>query len=554
MNVDDELKLYEQAKSDRTPFEHDWRMGAARCLPREFGLWRDAHPSTSAAAGGIQSARREQVDTTALLALPKYVAVLDKMLTPATQRWHALVASRKELMKQQRVKEYFYELNNILWQERYDPRAHFISAQTETYSSLGVYGNGVKFLGERRAYPWEKKTGLFYRHIPLTFVFVLLDDEGRVARVYRQINLNARQAASKFGDAIPECVRAELQKSVPSESETFEFVHVVYPNEKDYDPRALDERRHKWASVYLCVKDKVRVGKADGYSSFPFQLPRAFTTGSTWYGYSPYHMASGAIGGANATKRIMLRQGQKAVDPPLLAHDDGVLSSARDMRPGHINPGTLDHQGRELLKPMRPGEFRPSETILADDRGDIRDAFFVNLFQILMENPRMTATEVLEKAGERAALLSPTMGRMQAEDLGPMLEREIDLLARMGRLPEMPPELKEAEGEYEVVYTSPMAKSLRADAAAGFMRTVEFAGMAAQQKQDPALMDRFDFDEAIPEIAEIQGVPPNWIRSDQEMEADRQARAKQAQGQQLLDAAPGLAGAAKQLNEMGAPA
>ena len=44
----------------------------------------------------------------------------------------------------------------------------------------------------------------------------------------------------------------------------------------------------------------------------------------------------------------------------------------------------------------------------------------------------MTATEVLERAREKGALLAPTMGRQQSEALGPMIEREIDILVECG--------------------------------------------------------------------------------------------------------------------------
>jgi hypothetical protein len=51
----------------------------------------------------------------------------------------------------------------------------------------------------------------------------------------------------------------------------------------------------------------------------------------------------------------------------------------------------------------------------------------------------MTATEVLERTREKGALLAPTTGRQQSKALGPMIEGELEILARAGALPELPP-------------------------------------------------------------------------------------------------------------------
>src|SRR4029077_1707786 len=105
--------------------------------------------------------------------------------------------------------------------------------------------------------------------------------------------------------------------------------------------------------------------------------------------------------------------------------------------------------------------------MMAEERTLIGDAFLVTLFQILTETPQMTATEVIERTNEKGILLAPTVGRQQSEYLGPMIERELDVLGAQGLLPPMPPRLKEAKGEYQVVYTSPFSRAMRAQEAAG---------------------------------------------------------------------------------------
>jgi hypothetical protein len=153
----------------------------------------------------------------------------------------------------------------------------------------------------------------------------------------------------------------------------------------------------------------------------------------------------------------------------------------------------------------------------------------------------MTATEVIERTNEKGILLAPTVGRQQSEYLGPMIHRELDLLARMHLLPPMPPALRRARGEYSIEYKGPMAKAMKAQEAAGFMRTLSMVQELVNVTQDPSLLDPFDFDVAIPAIADTQGVPESWMADPNTIAKKRQGRAKQQQVQQQIQAAPAQA-------------
>jgi len=157
----------------------------------------------------------------------------------------------------------------------------------------------------------------------------------------------------------------------------------------------------------------------------------------------------------------------------------------------------------------------------------------------------MTATEVLERVAEKASLLSPTMGNIQSEKIGPQVTREIDVLDELGMLPEMPPELIEAAGEYEIVYTSPMAKGMYAEEVSGFIQTVDMAIQLVEATQDPSHLDHFDFDTALPEIADHRAVPTRWMADTKLMEVRRNKRGQEQQTQQMIEAAPAVASVAK---------
>lgn len=550
LTAKDVIARYNEAKSLRVLHENDLRMAAAYCLPHEYPSW------LSEGAGVMSNrsaARRVQYDTTGTRSLPKYVSILERLATPQGSMWHKLKASDERLNAQRRVKLYFDQLNTLLYKMRYSPEAGFRIASNEVYQSLGVYGNGPIFIGRKKQNAASRIPG--FRYIACSFrdVFFLVDDEGVVVAVFRRMWLNVRQFRAKFPDTeMPKGMKGEASKPNPSEHTAFEFVHYVALRGSSHKPDALDSRRHPWTSSYLSVQDNEYVGKETGYASMPYKIPRTATSAGDAYGYSPAVQSLAALGTASQMKKTYLKQGNRAVDPVLLAHDDGVLNGQVDLRPGAVNYGALDAQGRKLVQALETGNFNVAIELLQDERRDIEDSFFVTLFQILQENPEMTATEVIERSAEKAALLSPTMGRLQSEFLGPLIEREIDILAELGLLPEMPPELIEAQGDYEVQYTSPMAKSIYAEETSGFTRAFQLAMEAANATQDPSALDHFDLDVALPEIADNLGTPARWMRDPTKVEEIRKSRAQQNEQAAMMQNASGLAAAAKVANEMGA--
>jgi hypothetical protein len=222
----------------------------------------------------------------------------------------------------------------------------------------------------------------------------------------------------------------------------------------------------------------------------------------------------------NEMSKTDIRAVHKLVDPPLLLHNDGMLGGGGmvvDMRPNALNYGGVNSDGRQLIQPLNTGaRVDIAEEKMEHRRRAINDSFLVTLFQILVENPQMTATEAMYRAQEKGALLSPAMGRQQSECLGPMIERELDILQRQGVLPDMPPVMMEAQGEYDIVYDSPLSRLQRAEEVTGISRTLEIIAPLAQY--DPKVLMAFDPQEIVRITAEVNGVPAKALRSPEVVE------------------------------------
>lgn len=548
---DDMIKLYEQAKQIRQPREADFRMAAAYALPRQYSSWQNnsGPPNYSQ-----ESVKRIAYDSTGVRALPKFAAICERMATPHNMKWHGLTTSDRRLAEMRRVKLFFDELKDELFRLRYEAGSKFRQTSSEVYSSIGVYGMGPAFYGVRKAGPLFKAPGALYKGCAMRDIFVLVDDDGNVTTVFRRLYLNIRQFKAKFpGVPLPPKLAMKVTGiQQPKETDYFEFFHVVHPR-SDYDPSSINANRHPMCGSYVSVEDKEYVGEEEGYQSMPYLTPRDMTESGDPYASSPTLRALPSLGTASAMKKTVIKQGQKAVDPVLLAHDDGMINGVVDLRPGHVNYGAVDSQGRKLIQALETGNFTVSEKLLENEREDINDSYFVTLFRILEETREMTATEIMERVSKESALMSPTMGRLQSEFLAPGIQREIDILNEIGRMPKMPPELIEARGQYEVVYTSPMAQGQYAEEVSGFMRAVEFALNIAQNTQDNSHLDHFNFDTAIPEVSGYMGVPSRWLNDPKAKEAIAESRSQQQQAAELMKNAAPLAGALKTAATMEQP-
>lgn len=539
-NAQDVIKRYEDAKTARSRHENDWRLASAYCLPRHYNAWRTDGPATFG-GGATDAVKRIAYDSTGVRSLPKYTAVLEQIATPHKMKYHALIASNEDLMRIRRVKEYYDKVTTLLFKMRYSPTAYFVQAAAEVYGSIGTYGTGPCYLGRRSPNALSRSPSFFYRACHLRDIYIMVNDQGEVDTVIRRFWLNVRQFKQKFPE---QPLPMSMKNATNTDNEYFEFIHIVHPRD-DYDPGSLGVQRHPIVGSYVAVKDAEYVGDEEGYRSIPYLTPRTFTEAGDPYGFSPAQQALPALGTASAVKKTMLKQGQKAADPVLLAHDDGVMNGSVDLRPGAVNYGGVDSQGRKLIQVLDTGNFNVSEKILQDERADIEDSFFVFIFKLLEENREMTATEVVERAAKETALLSPTMGRLQSEWIARFVDRELDLADEMGLMPEMPPELIEAKGEYENLFTSPMAKNIYAEETSGFMRAVEMSLNIVNATQDQSHLDHFNFDAAIPEISSNLAVPARWMADKDTKKAKAEARSAQQEQQTLIENAGPIAGALK---------
>lgn len=474
----------------------------------------------------------KQIDATGMMALQRFCAIMDSLLTPRNMEWHALEADNAKLNKSRNVKLWFEQATRQLFRYRYAPMANFASQNFSNYRSIGAYGTGGMFTDRFDGMSGER--GIRYKHFHLGELYIGENHQGLVYRFNRIFRLNAAQAKLKWPDTFPEILRPALDNRSQS---TYMFLHRVCPRE-DYDPQRLDEKGKPWASYYISLDGKCLLEEG-GYHTFPLAASRYDQTPGEVYGRGWATYVLPALKTLNAEKRTFLKQGHRAADPVLLTADDGIVDLS--LRPGAINPGGVNTDGKPMVHVLPTGKIQISKEMMAEEKQLINDSALVTLFQIMTESPQMTATEVIERINEKAILLAPTVGRQQSEYLGPLIDRELDLLMQLQLLDPMPQELIEARGSYKVIYTSPLSRMMQAGDAAGFWRAVDQAKDAYAISQDQSLFDPFDFKTAIPGTAAIYGTKESWMSDPRAIKAKEDKREKAIAKQQQINAAPGQA-------------
>ena len=514
-----------QMSQQRFNFENQWNEIAEYLIPDMRNTFTDGWMRSAG-----QKNTEKQIDSTASLALVRFGAIMDSLLTPRNNTWHALEASDPDLNKDRDVKIWFEDVNRRLFKARYSPSANFSSQNQMTYKQIGAFGNGPLFIDRYEGAGGGR--GLRYKSIPLGEIYIKENHQGQVDGFVRVFYLTTRQAFQRWGEKLPEGIKGRL---TTASEQMHKFFHYVGPRE-DFEPGRLGIKGKLYASYYVSSEGQALLQEG-GYNTFPMPCSRYEQYPGEVYGRGPGGLVLPAIKTLNTEKRTVLKAGHRTADPVLLTHDDGIANFS--MRPGALNPGGMTADGKPLVGTIPIGNVNIGKELMDDERAVINDVFLVRLFQVLLEDPKvMTATQVVEMANEKGILLSPTIAGQQSGYLGPTIDRELDVMAEEGMLPPMPPQLIEANGSYEVVYTSPFSKAARSQEVAGLMRSVETTLQVVQITQDPAPLDHYNWDIIIPAVSDIQSVPSDWMNSPRSVAFIRKQRAEAQQRQEQIQAAP----------------
>jgi hypothetical protein len=472
-------------------------------------------------------------------ALQVWVAIMNFMLTPRNRQWHKLKAKDEALAQTPTISAYLEAKTKVIFSKRYAPKANFASNVDRYYLSDGLFGNAVLFVD------YDDMINIRYRNIHPKEIYFKENHQGQINHVHRLFKLTSKQAVGKWGDSLPQRIKDEANDIRRCDT-SHDFIHAVFENDH-YNPDSLSPDKKRFKSVYICKTDEYKISES-GYNTMPYIISRHMVAMNEVYGRSPAMKILPAVRASNFMKKTIMRVGGLIADPPLISMNLADIPVYNAMS-GALNYGYITDNGTPAIQAMNTnGRLDYGMELIEDLRKDISSAFFMNIYQILVETPQMTAAEVMQRTQEKAVLLAPTLGSKQSDFLGALIERELDIFTEMGIFNDIPKELTGDDG-IAIEYDTEMTRMMRADEGVGIMRTLESALSVAQS--DPNVLQIFDLPETMRELALINGVPAKLLRDKETINAINEEQKQQQQMAQMAQTASRAAPALKTASDAG---
>lgn len=478
-------------------------------------------------------------DNTPLWAHRTLAAGMMSGMTSPARPWFRLALQDKQLLDYAPVKYWLHEVTEKM--RTVFSVSNTYNALHQCYEELGAFGTWSNFV--------RPNFDRVIHHYPMTFGEYALatNDEGTVDTVARKLSMTVGQLAKAFP-------RANLSMAVQNLIDRgtldarVKVMHYIAPRE-DYDRTKSDGMNMPFASCYFeegSNEDKM-LGES-GFKHFPALCPRWVVTGNDVYGRSPGMDCLGDVKQLQLMQQRKLQAIDYMVNPPLQVPSQFKDQSDKRLPGGVMYVDTTAPGGgvRTAFDVNLRLDYLLED--IKDTRERVRSAYYADMFLMLANDSRTgrTATEIAERHEEKLLMLGPVLERLQNELLAPLVNMTFDRLADAGALPPAPKELQGVDMSIEFVST--LAQAQRAVASAGADRLLTTVGSLAALS--PTIVDKIDFDQVVDDYADMYGVNPKLVVSDEMVAEKRAARAEAEQQAAQAAAAPQLVDSMKTASEI----
>lgn len=460
-------------------------------------------------------------DNTAIFAHRTLQAGLMSGMTSPARPWFRFALADKDLMEFPAVKAWLFTCAETA--RRVFAASNTYNALHQCYGELGAFGTWANVV--------RPDFQNVIHHYPMTVgeYAIATDDKGKVDTLVRDFQMTVGQLVKQFGrDNCSAAVqnlydRGTFDAWVPT-------MHFTMPRE-DYDRTKRDGKNMPWASVYFEPgREGDQMLGEGGFKHFPALCPRWDLTGNDVYGHSP---GMDCLGDVKQLQHEQLRKSQAIdyqVNPPLQVPTQYRDQAAKRM-PGGVmfvdatGPGGGVRAAYDVNVRL---DYLLAD--IEDTRQRIRQAYYADLFLMLANDQRSgtTATEIAERHEEKLLVLGPVLERLHDELLSPLIDITFDRMMAAGILPPPPPELHGQEINIEFIST--LAQAQRAVASAGTDRLL--GTVSSIVGIWPEVRHKINAMQIVDDYADMFGVNPKIIASDDEARAAAAAEQQAAQAQQ----------------------
>lgn len=423
-------------------------------------------------------------------------------------------------------------------------RSNFYAVMPQFFRDGGSIGTAAMDIEEDIG-----KGRIFFTPIHFREYCLAEDKNGMVDTMYRRFPVTLRNLVQRFGLDTIKKVDKDFEKKYEKNpyDETY-LIHAVQPR-VDFDPSRIDSKSKPFGSYWVLEDKKDTLLDEGGYRRFPSIGWRYRKETDEVYGRSPAWDAYAEIMLGQQEARTNLIAGQKMAEPPMVGPED--------LR-GRVNSGpkgwTWVEQMGDAPQPLNTGIQLPFILEMRERTGKAIEKhfnvdFFLMLSQAAYNKVFLTATQVIQMAGEKAAVLATRTDTLNIEAFNPIIDRVWDIELEARRLPPPPDIMKEfGGGNIEIDYLGPLAQAQKVMFETQGIKASLETGMQIAQIF-PEALDILDGDEMMREIFKANRAPAKTMRSKEKVDELRQQRQQQQQMQagieQMSQVATALPGASK---------
>jgi Bacteriophage head to tail connecting protein len=521
-------------RSVRQSWLTHWAQLADYILPRRY-QWLVA-PNNQNRGSPIN---QRILDSTGTLAARVLSSGMMNGITSPTRPWFRL-----------RIEGFEEDYEVLGWLSDCEKRMMTIFQESNFYQSMATMFFDLVVFGSACIIIYENYDDVIHCFNPCLGEFYFdLNNKMEVSTIGREFTMTYCQLVEEFGEEkVSEEVRRGYEDGGRKNHEKL-VGHLIERNNSDFD---LVPRQFPFREVYWEVgSPNDTLLRARGFHDWPCMAQRWDVQSNDAYGRSP---GMDALGDIKQLQQETLRKGQaidKMVNPPMLL-DIQLKNSPMSLLPGgstYISGLSREREGARPVYTVMP----PIAEMMQDIREvqqRIKITFHNDLFTGITDLQTVrTATEIDARREEKLVLLGPVLERILSsrEGLGSAIDRVWGIMWRGRLLPPPPQSLAGQATHIQVDYISMLAMAQKGIATAAIEKLWGFAGNIAAVK--PAILDKLDPDQTIDEYASALGVPPKIVIGDEAVKEMRQQQADQANAQQLAQAVPPAADAAKTLSE-----
>lgn len=438
-------------------------------------------------------------------------------------RWWRMMNRSRKMEQRKRVRTYYQDCEDHLSSQF--ARGNFYSAFAEGFKDFIGFGQITIWEGEN-----ADADGISCLPLHIKRVTLLQNDLAEIIGTAFDSFMTADEILERW----PESTRgnAELEQSKRETPETRYAVHhlvIRRPNGTIFAPKL----KKPWASYYFL--EGISANSDDewfdldegGFDSNPYLTARWDTVNELAYGVGPGVYATPKLKMLQQMRKIRIQAGQVMAQPPFAA--DKALRGRVNYYP---RGGTWLDKNEKKPEPLFTGTSVPAlDKDIAEMVQSIDEIFFRDLFMMLLTSPReMTALEVGERQGERAALLGPPLQRLQAELLQPAIWRAWLIETSAGRLPPPPSELRDEEIYFDFLGLLAQMQKRHArvtntmQALSGIQAVAAIFGKAS--------LDNYDDDIISTRLTDTLGLDQDAVKDEVLVRKTRENRAAAVQAQQ----------------------